>query len=71
MQFSMENRYLASTNHENDVFASKNAPEVTLCIGIVNDVVATKNFLLNFATKKVHNLVDALFSFERSRVGCK
>ena len=35
-----------------------------------NDVdFATKNN--NFATKKVHNLIDALLSFGRSRTRCK
>ena len=35
MQFSTEKRFTASTSPQNDVFASKSAPGVALCVGIV------------------------------------
>ena len=39
MQFLTGNRFLAPRSHENDAFASKNAPEVALCVGIVDCVL--------------------------------
>ena len=33
MQFSTGNQFLVSRSHENDAFASKNAPEVMFCAG--------------------------------------